>query len=348
MFGRFVYGIHLHVHKVVRIEGGRVYAHVISQLPLERTNNHSALTLSTVRRVLSAISSSPTTTSPYPRRQQHYNHITHIMLSRTLRAAPRRLPALRSAYSTTPDNPIPANDPKGRHPRSPVSATNATPTSSEGSQDKVLQESVEQGEELRTMQSPNRKGIWSRSQQPRERAMVGPRFEQTIMADQVCGGERRFGRTEHLGGGTTGKLADNGLAETNGSYRSHSQAACALDREEGRLLRRRRRTSWPPPYLHQHRQARNPALRLLRRTLCMFERLRDTGLILTTSRHTRITASTSRACLPHPTLSTLPVTPRLSLGLTSTLSMLRPVPLSPSSLSLADLWSRDRCYHNVL
>ena len=110
------------------------------------------------------------------------------MLSRTLRAAPRRLPALRSAYSTTPDNPIPANDPKGRHPRSPVSATNATPTSPEGSQDKVLQESVEKGEALRVAQSPNRQGIWSRSQQPRERAMVGPRFEQTIMADQVCVG----------------------------------------------------------------------------------------------------------------------------------------------------------------
>ncbi|GAB7329017.1 hypothetical protein MBLNU13_g00868t1 [Cladosporium sp. NU13] len=106
------------------------------------------------------------------------------MLSRTLRAAPRRLPALRSAYSTTTDNPIPANDPKGRHPRSPVSATNATPTSAEGSQDKVLQESVEQGEKFRVAQSPNRQGIWSRSQQPRERAMVGPRFEQTIMADQ--------------------------------------------------------------------------------------------------------------------------------------------------------------------
>jgi hypothetical protein len=132
-----------------------------------------------------------------PRQQHHHNHITATMLSRTLRAAPRRLPALRSAYSTTPDNPIPANDPKGRHPRSPVSATNATPTSSEGSQDKVLQESVEQGEELRTMQSPNRKDIWSRSQQPRERAMVGPRFEQTIMADQVCGGikDENTGRT---------------------------------------------------------------------------------------------------------------------------------------------------------
>jgi NADH dehydrogenase (ubiquinone) Fe-S protein 6 len=35
------------------------------------------------------------------------------------------------------------------------------------------------------MQAPNRQGIWSRSQAPREKAMVGPRFEQTIMEDQV-------------------------------------------------------------------------------------------------------------------------------------------------------------------
>jgi NADH dehydrogenase (ubiquinone) Fe-S protein 6 len=54
--------------------------------------------------------------------------------------------------------------------------------------DAALVESVEKGEELRSMQAPNRKGIWSRSQQPRELAMVGPRFEQTIMADQVCMG----------------------------------------------------------------------------------------------------------------------------------------------------------------
>jgi NADH dehydrogenase (ubiquinone) Fe-S protein 6 len=51
--------------------------------------------------------------------------------------------------------------------------------------DKILVESVEKAEQLRTMQSPNRKGIWSRSQQPREKAMAGPRFEQTIMEDQV-------------------------------------------------------------------------------------------------------------------------------------------------------------------
>ena len=66
-----------------------------------------------------------------------------------------------------------------------VSATNATPVSSEGSFDATLQESVEKAEELRTVQAPNRKGIWSRSQMPRAAAMVGPRFEQTIMEDQV-------------------------------------------------------------------------------------------------------------------------------------------------------------------
>jgi len=49
-------------------------------------------------------------------------------------------------------------------------------------------ESVEDAEYKRSMQAPNRKGIWSRSQMPREKAMVGPRFEQMIVEDQVCGG----------------------------------------------------------------------------------------------------------------------------------------------------------------
>ena len=66
-----------------------------------------------------------------------------------------------------------------------VSSTNATPLSSEGSFDATLQESVEKAEQLRTTQAPNRKEIWSRSQMPRAAAMVGPRFEQTIMEDQV-------------------------------------------------------------------------------------------------------------------------------------------------------------------
>jgi hypothetical protein len=51
--------------------------------------------------------------------------------------------------------------------------------------DKPLQESVAEGEERRSMQAPNREGVWSRSQQAREKAMVGPRFEQMIMYDQV-------------------------------------------------------------------------------------------------------------------------------------------------------------------
>ena len=54
-----------------------------------------------------------------------------------------------------------------------------------GLQDGDLQELPEDAERQRTMQAPNRKGIWSRSQQPRERAMSGPRFEQTLMEFQV-------------------------------------------------------------------------------------------------------------------------------------------------------------------
>lgn len=104
------------------------------------------------------------------------------MLARTLRArsAARGLSFYR-AYS------VPANDAAKRDPKPNVSETNAVPTSSEGSFDKVLQESVAKGEELRTKQSPNYEGTWSKSQQPRAVAMQGPRFEQTIMEDQVCG-----------------------------------------------------------------------------------------------------------------------------------------------------------------
>lgn len=103
------------------------------------------------------------------------------------RSAARALPSFIRAYSAPANsvNQVPANDPNPRDPKPNVSATNATPTSSEGSFDKVLQESVVKAEELRTMQAPNRKGIWSRSQQPREKAMTGPRFEQTILEDQV-------------------------------------------------------------------------------------------------------------------------------------------------------------------
>lgn len=97
---------------------------------------------------------------------------------------------LRALFSTTTpirsaDNPIPANNPNPKPTHSPISKTNALPTSSEGSMDKPLQENPEDGEYMRVTQAPNRETTWSRSQQPREKAMVGPRFEQTIMEMQV-------------------------------------------------------------------------------------------------------------------------------------------------------------------
>ena len=115
------------------------------------------------------------------------------MLTRTLRTRGtfRALPSVfRASFADKVENQpsvnqVPANDPNPRTAPQNVSATNEVATSSEGSFDKVLQESVEKAEERRVMQAPNRKGIWSRSQQPREAAMTGPRFEQTIMEDQV-------------------------------------------------------------------------------------------------------------------------------------------------------------------
>ncbi len=87
---------------------------------------------------------------------------------------------------TVTDNPVPASNPNNVDDTpSSVSSTNALPVNSIGSGDRALRESTEEAEEKRVMQAPNRKGIWSRSQQPRARAMVGPRFEQTIMEDQV-------------------------------------------------------------------------------------------------------------------------------------------------------------------
>lgn len=108
------------------------------------------------------------------------------MLSRTLRLrSALRVPSAVRTYSSAAKAEVPANDAASRKSVPTVSETNAMPTSSEGSFDKVLQESTEKAEALRRQQAPNREGIWSRSQQPREVAMRGPRFEQSIMEDQV-------------------------------------------------------------------------------------------------------------------------------------------------------------------
>ena len=132
-----------------------------------------------------------------PRCTRYVLHLTSALLRRTTmlqRSSRRLLPALRynhavlRSYSTTTDNPVPANNPKPEVSKNDfkVSSTNVLPSSSTGASDKPLVELPEEGEEKRVMQAPNRATTWSRSQQPRATAMVGPRFEQTIMEDQVC------------------------------------------------------------------------------------------------------------------------------------------------------------------
>ena len=98
--------------------------------------------------------------------------------------------AARASYSTTvprlSENFIPGNDPTPRAPKPNVSATNATPVDAMGNWDAPLREEPEAAERTRNLQAPNRATTWAASQQPKEKAMVGPRFEQTIMELQVC------------------------------------------------------------------------------------------------------------------------------------------------------------------
>lgn len=97
--------------------------------------------------------------------------------------------ALRSSYSsTTTDNPVPANNPNPEVTKNKIdvaSPTNVLPSSSTGGHGRALVEPPEEGEARRQMQAPNRAGVWSRNQQSREKAMIGPRFEQMIVRDQV-------------------------------------------------------------------------------------------------------------------------------------------------------------------
>src|SRR5262249_30856906 len=95
----------------------------------------------------------------------------------------------RATYSSLPPrlpgNPVPANDPNPPKVVPNVSETNAVPQDPMGGRDEPLQEYPMQGERSRRLQSPNRATTWSTSQRPREEAMTGPRFEQTIMEYQV-------------------------------------------------------------------------------------------------------------------------------------------------------------------
>ena len=92
--------------------------------------------------------------------------------------------AVRAYSSTVPrlsENRIQAND-----PNPPVVKPNAELTDRHVVWDGLMEEDPVKAERIRSLQAPNRATTWAASQQPREQAMVGPRFEQTIMELQVC------------------------------------------------------------------------------------------------------------------------------------------------------------------
>ena len=108
--------------------------------------------------------------------------------SRAVRLSPRTFTSSAQLLRQGPgtgENFNQANDPSPRKLTPNVSETNETAVTSFGASDAPLQESVEDAEKQRQLQAPNRKGVWSKSQMPRELAMSGPRFEQTIMELQV-------------------------------------------------------------------------------------------------------------------------------------------------------------------
>ena len=117
--------------------------------------------------------------------------IIEPLLPRFLKAVPYRTvwrtPRRFYATADRSSDRVATNDPNPPAPVQNVSDSNAVPISPQGlrDSDKPLQEVREDSERQRVMQAPNRQKPWSRSQQPRERAMSGPRFEQTIMEYQV-------------------------------------------------------------------------------------------------------------------------------------------------------------------
>ena len=96
------------------------------------------------------------------------------------------LPFSSRGYSSAPGTDRgPVNDALPNKSVQNVSATNAVPVSASGQRDAPLAEPVEDAELQRVTQAPNRLQTWSRSQRSRAEAMVGPRFEQTVMEYQV-------------------------------------------------------------------------------------------------------------------------------------------------------------------
>jgi len=106
--------------------------------------------------------------------------------SRAIWHVSRRVPAAsQRLYAVSASDQQQINDPNKPKDTPNVSKTNEVATSAAGEVE-PSRENVYTGEKLRVAQAPNRLGVWSRSQNPRAKAMTGPRFEQTIIESQVC------------------------------------------------------------------------------------------------------------------------------------------------------------------
>jgi NADH dehydrogenase (ubiquinone) Fe-S protein 6 len=105
---------------------------------------------------------------------------------RSLRRAPTHLwsAATHRAYSTTLKE-APVSVPKMNDAAAATTAAATATTASTDARDAALTETADAAADMRAMQAPNWRGTWTRSQQVREKAMAGPRFEQMVMEDQV-------------------------------------------------------------------------------------------------------------------------------------------------------------------
>ncbi len=93
---------------------------------------------------------------------------------RALRRAPARLwsASTQRAYSTSLKE-------------SPATKEASAASTSPQDAGALAETPADAAAEMRAMQAPNRPGTWTRSQQARETAMTGPRFEQMVIEDQV-------------------------------------------------------------------------------------------------------------------------------------------------------------------
>jgi NADH dehydrogenase (ubiquinone) Fe-S protein 6 len=143
--------------------------------------------------------------------------------------------ARRPATTASPgtgENREQANDPTPTKEPPNISKTNEVGVTTFGAHDGVLQESAQEGERQRQLQAPNRSTIWSRSQQPRDKAMTGPRFEQTIMEHQVSQHCLRLDAYNW----EYESLIDDLAATTLRCNRVDTQAACTVDTQQSSRL----------------------------------------------------------------------------------------------------------------